>query len=313
MVKHNVMEIRRPEPRQSVDAVIHTRGLQKRFGRHLAVEDLSLQVPRGSVFAFLGKNGAGKTTTIRMLLNLLDKSAGEARILGLDSVRDALEIKRRIGFVADGQMMYDWMSVDEIGLVLQRLLPELGRRLCRRVAKTLELTGKQKVHHLSRGQQAKLALLLAMAHKPELLILDEPTTGLDVVVRRDFLEGIIELIQEEGRTVFFSSHIVHEVERVADWVGIIDKGRLICCSPLEELKAGVRRLTLTFAEPPAPISGVPHLLRCEPAGRQVALTVSHYSEATLDAVQALHPAQVEVADLSLEDIFVALVGHAEEE
>ncbi len=132
-------------------------------------------------------------------------------------------------------------------------------------------------------------------------------------MRRDFLEGIIELIQEEGRTVFFSSHIVHEVERVADWVGIIDKGRLISCTTLEELKADVRRLTLTFAEPPAPITAVPHLLRCEPAGRQAVLTVSQFSQATLDAVHALHPAQVEVADLSLEDIFVALVGHVEEE
>ncbi len=313
MVKHNVMDIPVARPRPVVDAVIRTQGLRKRFGRHVAVEELSLEVPRGSVFAFLGKNGAGKTTTIRMLLNLLDKSAGEARILGLDSVRDALKIKRRIGFVADGQMMYDWMSVDELVWFCKGFYPTWDDAFAAELLRRLELTGKQKVKHLSRGQQAKLALLLAMAHKPELLILDEPTTGLDVVVRRDFLEGIIELIQEEGRTVFFSSHIVHEVERVADWVGIIDQGRLIYCSTLEALKASVRRLTLTFPEPPAPINGVPHLLRSEPAGRQVALTVSHFGEATLDAVQALHPAQVEVADLSLEDIFVALVGHAEEE
>lgn len=312
MAYQSLLEERLPEQTPAVDAVIRTRGLCKRFGRHVAVEELDLQVPRGSVFAFLGKNGAGKTTTIRMLLHLLDKSAGEARILGLDSVRNALEIKRRIGFVADGQMMYDWMSVDELVWFCKGFYPTWNDAFAADLQRRLELNGKQKVKHLSRGQQAKLALLLAMAHRPELLILDEPTTGLDVVVRRDFLEGIIELIQQEGRTVFFSSHIVHEVERVADWVGIIDKGRLIWCSTLEELKASVRRLTLTFADPPGEITGVPHVLRGEHAGRQAVLTVAHFSEATLTAARALRPAQIEVADLSLEDIFVAMVGHSED-
>ncbi len=186
-----------------------------------------------------------------MLLNLLDKTAGEARILGLDSVRDALAIKRRIGFVADGQMMYDWMSVDEIIWFCKGFYPAWDDAF----AAIANAAGIDRQAEGAPPQPRAAGQAGAAAgdgaYRPELLILDEPTTGLDVVVRRDFLEGIIELIQEEGRTVFFSSHIVHEVERVADWVGIIDKGRLICCSPMEELKASVRRLTLTFAEPPA--------------------------------------------------------------
>ncbi len=294
------------------NAVIETTGLTKRFGKRTAVDNLTLAVPRGSVFAFLGRNGAGKTTTIRMLLHLLDKTAGAATVLGLDSVRDALAIKKRIGFVGDGQVMYDWMSVDELIWFCKGFYPAWDDAFAEELKGRLELHGKTKVRALSRGQQAKLALLLAMAYRPELLILDEPTTGLDVVVRRNFLEGIIELIQEEGRTVFFSSHIVHEVERVADWVGIIDRGALVCCCPLEALKARVKRLTLTFPEPPGDLSALPGLLATEGGGRQPAVIVDNFSEDTLAAARALHPSNITVDDLGLEDIFVALVGHPEE-
>jgi ABC-2 type transport system ATP-binding protein len=296
-----------------MDHVIETRDLTKRFGRNLAVDGLNLAVPRGSVFAFLGRNGAGKTTAIRMLLLLLDKTAGQANIVGLDSVRDSLEIKRRVGFVGDGQMMYDWMTVDEMIWFCKGFYQGWNDTFAAELKAKLELPGKTKVRALSRGQQAKLALLLAMAYRPELLILDEPTTGLDVVVRRNFLEGVIELIQEEGRTVFFSSHIVHEVERVADWVGIIDNGRLIHCSPLEELKAKVKRLVMTFETTPADLAKrLPTALQISEAGRQATAIVSDFSDDSLAAARALNPARLDVEDLSLEDIFVALVGHPEE-
>jgi len=275
------------------------------------VDALSLAVPRGSVFAFLGRNGAGKTTTIRMLLNLLDKTAGSARVLGLDSVKQAPAIKKRIGVVADGQEMYDWMTVRESIWFCKGFYPDWDDAFAAELQAKLELHDSAKVRALSRGQKAKLALLLAMAYRPELLILDEPTSGLDVVVRRNFLEGIIELVQEEGRTVFFSSHIVHEVERVADWVGILDQGRLVYCAPLEELKRSVRRLLLTFAAPQTAIT-LPNILSAEYAGRQVTLVVRDFNDATLASAQALHPTQLAVDELSLEDIFVALVGQTEE-
>jgi ABC-2 type transport system ATP-binding protein len=290
--------------------VIETTALTRRFGKQTAVDALTLQVPRGSVFAFLGKNGAGKTTTIRMLLNLLDRTSGAATVLGLDCVKDALAIKRRVGFVADGAMPYDWMTVDELIWFCKGFYADWDDAFAAELKGKLELPDKTRVRDLSRGQQAKLALLLAMAYRPELLILDEPTTGLDVVVRRNFLEGIIELIQEEGRTVFFSSHIVHEVERVADWVGIIDGGRLIWCSPLEEMKARIKRLVFTFETPPATLD-LPNLLHAKTAGRQVSAVVTDFGDATLAAAQALGTS-FEVEDLSLEDCFVALVGGAEE-
>ena len=290
---------------------IHTSGLTKRFGKHTAVSDLSLTVPEGSVFAFLGRNGAGKTTTIRILLDLLNRTSGDAHILGLDCVKDALEIKRRIGYVAEGQKMYDWMKVDEIIWFCKGFYPHWDDAYAAELKTRLELPGDRKVGQMSRGMQAKLALLLAMAYRPELMILDEPTAGLDVVVRRDFIEGVIELIQEEGRTVFFSSHLVHEVERVADWVGIIENGKLIWCSPVEQLKASVKRLILTFDTQPKSYSAIPGVLNIENGGRQAAISVRGFSDQTISAAKALGATDITVENLSLENAFVALVGKTE--
>ena len=207
--------------------------------------------------------------------------------------------------------MYDWMKVDEIIWFCKGFYPGWNDGLASELKTKLELPGRKKVGEMSRGMQAKLALLLAMAHRPEVLILDEPTAGLDVVVRRDFLEGVIELIQEEGRTVFFSSHIVHEVERVADWVGLIDEGKLIYCAPMEQLKAGVKRMVLSFDTPPGSYSSIPNVLNVELSGRQAAVTVADFSDETKAAAKALNPNEIGVDDLSLEDIFVAMVGNSE--
>ena len=292
---------------------IETVGLSKRYRRQLAVDNLTMRVANGSVFAFLGRNGAGKTTTIRILLDLLNRSSGESRMLGLDCVKGAMELRKRTGYVAEGQRMYDWMKVDEIIWFCKGFYPTWDDAFAEELKSKLELPGGKKVSELSRGTQAKLALLLAMAYRPELLILDEPTAGLDVVVRRDFLEGVIELIQEEGRTVFFSSHIVHEVERVADWVGIIDAGKMIWCSTLDDLRAKVKRVVLTFETPSRDfkVGEGSRILSVEHSGRQSVAVVQNFSEATLALAQTLKPTDIRVEDMSLEDIFCAMVGEHE--
>ncbi|MHB1460857.1 MAG: ABC transporter ATP-binding protein [Armatimonadota bacterium] len=286
--------------------------LTKRYGHQTAVDSLNLKVPAGSVFAFLGRNGAGKTTTIQMLMDLLPRTSGSAKLLGLDSVKKSRQIKSRIGYVADGQQMYDWMKVDEIIWFCKGFYPDWDDALAEEHKTRLGLDGKKKVRELSRGMKAKLGLLLALAHHPELLILDEPTAGLDVVVRRDFLGEVIEMIQQQGRTVFFSTHIVHEVERVADWVGILDHGHMVWCSPLEELKNGVQRVVLSFSEQPAELASLPGVLECDQTGRQAVLTVKSSPE-LLERLRALQPMEMDVQQMSLEDIFVALVGGPEEE
>jgi ABC-2 type transport system ATP-binding protein len=242
-----------------------------------------------------------------MLLNLLDRSSGGVNVLGLDPQRKDFEIKKRIGYVAEGQRMYDWMSVAQIVWFCKGFYPAWDDTLAADLMRQMELPPAEKLRNLSRGTQAKVALLLAMAHRPDLLILDEPTAGLDVVVRREFLEGVIDLIQQEGRTVFFSSHLVHEVERVADWVGVLDEGRLIWSGPIDDLKRSVKRLVLTFPDAAPQRIALEGVLSTQVSGRQATVVVRNHSGEVMQAAHLVAP-QVEVEDLPLEDVLVALLG-----
>jgi ABC-2 type transport system ATP-binding protein len=218
-------------------------GLTKRFGKKTAVDDLTLKVPTGSVFAFLGKNGAGKTSTIRILLDMLDRTSGDAKILGMDCVKDAIEIKKRVGYVAEGQKMYDWMRVDEMIWFCKGFYPDWDDAFAEAVKQRLELPGSQKIGEMSRGTQAKLALLLAMAFKPDLLILDEPTAGLDPVAS-GMLKAALRQARTAGRTILISSHILVELEEFADDVAFLSDGHLRFAGPVEALlkETGTRRL-----------------------------------------------------------------------
>jgi ABC-2 type transport system ATP-binding protein len=291
------------------DMVIKTTSLVKRFGKKVAVDNLNLEVPQGSVFGFLGRNGAGKTTTIKMLIGLLESSSGSTSVLGLDPKRDDVQIKRRVGYVAENQKMYDWMTIGEImrftGSFYQTWDNNLADELCKR----LELSKKDKLKNLSRGMYGKVALLLAMAHNPELLILDDATSGLDVVVRRDFMEGIIDLIHKGGKTVFFSSHMIDEVEGVADWVGIIDQGKLIIAEKMDDLKASVRQIRMIFENNPPIDIKIDGIQEIKTDGHEVLITTKDFKEDTLNILKEKYsPKSLNVIDLSLEDIFVALVG-----
>jgi ABC-2 type transport system ATP-binding protein len=215
---------------------IAVEGLSKRFGRRLAVENLTFNVPEGSVCGFLGRNGAGKSTAIRMMMNLLDPTAGRVTLLGFDSRRDHQALMRRVGYVSESPVLYEWMKVKELARFTAAFYPHWNHGRVDELFDRFAIDREQKIRHLSRGTQAQLALTLALGGDPELLILDEPATGLDVLVRRDILESIIQLIQREGRTVLFSSHLLHEVERVADQVVILDNGRLVQAGSMEALK-----------------------------------------------------------------------------
>jgi ABC-2 type transport system ATP-binding protein len=293
------------------DFVIETNGLGRRFRKSWAVSDVSLSVPRGSVFGFLGMNGAGKTTTIKMLLGLLEPSAGKASVLGMDPRGRGVEIRRKTGYVAENQKMYGWMTVQQLCNFVKPFYPTWNDTLAADLVRRFQLDPKAKLRTLSAGQNARVALTLALAHEPELLVLDDPTSGLDAVVRRDFLESIVGVIHEEGRTVFFSSHIIHEVERVADWIGIVHEGTLKTVQPLDELKARVKRIRLVFPEGCPDSLNVDGLLSLRRNGREALLTVEGFCQATESALAAYSPQSVEVIDLPLEDIFVELVGGGE--
>ena len=291
-----------------MDTVINTSGLTRKFGEIEAVKDLDLTVPRGSVYGYLGRNGAGKSTTIKLLLGLIRPDAGSMNVLGHDPLEDPVPMRRKIGYVAEGQKMYGWMTVREILKFTAGFYPEWDAEMADRYRDRFELVPDAKVKTLSKGQNARLALLLALAPVPDLLILDDPTMGLDPISRQEFLGDIVRAIQEEGRTVFFSTHILQELEQVADWVGIIDRGRLLLSSPVDELKAGTCRYELTF-EGPAPTDiGFDGLLRARPNGRDLVVTAMGAPDELSGMLrQAYNPLTLEHRSLSLDEIFTEVV------
>jgi len=228
------------------DRVIRLEGLTKRFGSNVALERVSFEVPPGVVFALLGENGAGKTTAIRIMLGLLDADEGTATVLGLDSSKDGLEIRKRIGYVPEQPTLYEWMTVAEIGWFTAGFYGEGFLERYQKHAEQFGLPASRKLKALSKGMRAKVVLSLALANDPELLILDEPTSGLDVLVRREFLESMVDRAAT-GKTVFLSSHQINEVERVADVVGILREGHLVTVERLDRMKAEIHEVTLTLA------------------------------------------------------------------
>ena len=289
-----------------MDPVIRLDQVTKRFGSQTALDRVSLSVPPGVVFALLGENGAGKTTAIRIMLGLLESDAGKSTVLGRDSLREGLEIRRRVGYVPERPTLYEWMTVLEIGWFTAGFYGERFLPRYRELAAQYKLPERRKLKSLSKGMRAKVALSLAMAHDPELLVLDEPTSGLDTLVRREFLESMVDLAAA-GRTVLLSSHQIGEVERVADIVAIIKDGKLLLADRLEDLKDQIRQLTVTLADGAAglpPITG--EIIRQRQKARQWQILVRGLPPEELESLRG----HATVYDLeshmpSLEEIFVA--------
>jgi ABC-type multidrug transport system ATPase subunit len=216
-------------------AAIETVNLTRRFGRLDAVDGLNLRVAAGSIFALIGPNGAGKTTTIKLLLNLLRPTRGEALVLGADARRLGPRELARIGYVSENQRLPDWMTPTQLIAYVRPFYPTWDDALCRKLQHDLALTAKVPLRALSRGTRMKAALLVSLAYRPELIVLDEPFTGLDPLVRDELVRALLELTGEYRWTTLISSHDIDEVERLADSVGFIDNGRMVFTESVETL------------------------------------------------------------------------------
>lgn len=251
-----------------MSAIFRFDHVAKWFGNEPALIDFSLDGFKGTVTALLGDSGAGKTTALQILLGLVEPEVGAAQVFGLDSQSNSLEIRRRVGYVAERPALYDWMTVAETGWFAAGFYPAGFLPTFRRLTRRLGLMEDKRVDSLSKGMRAKLSLALALAHRPELLILDEPTSGLDFAVRREFLENIVDTTARGG-TVFLVSHQIAEVERVADVVGLVRNGRLIAVDKLDALKTRICELTITFAAAPFDLPPIPgDVIRAERRNRQ---------------------------------------------
>ncbi len=297
------------------DWAIWSDGAGHRYGKKWAVRGLDLRVPRGSIYGFLGLNGAGKSTTMRMLMGLLRVSAGHLRVASLDPMKQDIEVKRRVGYVPDTPVFYDWMTVEETcGLVAHYRKGEWKADRQAELLKRFDLQPKVQTRSLSKGQKARLSLVLALGFDPEILILDEPTLGLDPVARRQFTEGILREYAGEGKTVFVSSHLINEIAGIVDHVGIIRDGALLVQEPAETLQARFRRVELYFdgdapTEAPASFAGSHY----SASGREGILILDDATDVTESRLRELGAADYRVSQMSLEEIFMEVSRRPAEE
>ncbi len=287
-----------------MNTIIETENLSRRYGKQEAVHDLNLSVPRGTLCAFLGRNGAGKTTTIKMLAGLVKPTSGQAKLRGKDAQKLRPEDWQRIGYVSENQKLYDWMRMDELIAFTRALYPQWDRQFEADLTRKFSLPLDRKIKHCSLGEQRKLSLLLSLAYRPELLILDEPFSGLDVLVKDEFLSGLLELTQQNEWSVFFSTHDIAEVEKLADQVIILEKGRLELSEPLDELQQRFRRVQLFDRWPEDwPLEGV---LDTQQSDSHTSFTLSRWTPEAEGRLRERFSSAVEIRSMSLQEIFLVL-------
>ncbi len=284
-----------------MSSVVTIDHLTVRFGRKTAVDDLSLEVPEGKVYGFLGENGAGKTTTIRAMMGLQAPTSGTLRVLGEDPLQATAALRQRIGFVSDDRVMYRWMTVTEVQQYGAGLYEKWDMGYSENLRKDFELEPDRKVSQLSRGQAAKLALLCALAPHPGLLILDEASSGLDPIVRRALLEKLIDVSSREGTTIFLSSHLIEEIDRVADIVAILCGGRLLVEGDKDKVRRSLKKLVCPAAAmPKATNNGILSMKR---AGEECELVVRDLDDAHLKELTQSLGVSPTVGEMTLEDVF----------
>lgn len=295
-------------PPAAAPAAIQTIGLIKRFGSRTAVDGLDLSIGRGSTYGLIGLNGSGKSTTIRMLMGLLAPTRGRILIDSLEMPAERTALMGRIGYVPDRPTAYPWMRVSEIIAFSSALRPTWDAVRAASMLAHYQLDPKQRIRKLSKGQGAKLSLLLALAHDPAILILDEPTDGLDPVARDDFLEHVLSSVCDKPRTVLMSSHNLADLQRIADTIGILHAGKLIVQRPTDELLATTKRLVAVLADPTIVPPAPPGTICTRKQGREWTLTILGSPESALATLRA-DPCvtQAELLDITLEDIFKDII------
>ncbi len=291
--------------------VIEIQNLSRRFGKKQALSEVSLSVPEGCVFGLVGENGAGKTTLLKHVLGFLKPQAGVVRVFGLDPVADPPGVLGRIGHLSENRDLPMWMSIQELFEFTRAFYPKWDPVYAEKLRNMFELTLDQKVTTLSRGQLARAGLLLALAHRPPLLVLDEPSSGLDPVVRKDILDAIIRTVVDEGRTVLFSSHLLDEVQRVSDQIAILDQGQLLLSSSLDEVLVSHYQLMVRFQEPQPFLPQLTGMLMSSGSGREWKILCNGQKQQLEAELKKINGEILEQSAPTLEEIFVARMKSVE--
>lgn len=291
----------------SVDQSVHdvvVEGLVKRYGTTNVVDGISFSIPKGSVFGLIGPNGAGKSTTLKMLMRLTGITSGKASVLNADVATKFQLVKDRIGYVPEVHNMYLWMTIKRMIQFVSSFYPTWNQQRCSEMLELLELDASKKVKQLSKGMSAKLALLLAVCHEPDLLILDEPLSGLDPLVKEEFLDGVMQVICNGNSTVIFSSHTIDDIQRIADSVGILFNGKLLVHKSVDGLLGSTKGLRAVLPDESKSAWTPANAVYVRQHGRDWSATVADFSPELIGKFAAKnHIQNVEVVDLNLEDIF----------
>jgi ABC-2 type transport system ATP-binding protein len=288
--------------------VVEIRNLSRNFDQKWALQDVSLQIPQGGVFGLIGSNGAGKTTLIKHILGSHYAQTGSVRVFGMDPVASPVEVLSRLGYMSEDRDIPGWMRIAEIINYTRAFYPSWDAHYAEELRELFDLDPKARIRDLSRGQAARVCLLLALAHRPELLVLDEPSSGLDPVVRRDILTAIVRTIAEEGRTVVFSSHLLDEVERLADRIAILHEGRIVLQDQLDVVRESFHRVTLRFDEALSEPPPMPGAIERQGRGQEWTYLCRSDRELLLQAAKRLNAAVVQESSPSLDDIFISTVN-----
>ncbi len=286
------------------DDVVKVENLVKYYDGRCVLEEVGFTVPRGCIYGLLGRNGAGKTTLIRILQGLESATRGRTSLLGIDSAHLTAQVRGRVGYVAEGHHLIQHYRVEKLIDLCKSLSLQWNQKFFDHLIATFRLPMDRKVKDLSTGMRAQLNLALAMAVNPELLILDDPTLGLDTVVRRQFLELAIDVIQRDGRTILFSSHILSDVERIADRIGILVAGKLVVDCSIEDLKHRIKKFQILFPDTAPENLCLTEIIRRQNQGRETLLTVANWNHHKQSLLETYHPESCTEIPMTLEDIFI---------
>lgn len=291
-----------------MNPVIRTQALAKRFGRTIALAGIDFEVPEGAIYALVGANGAGKTTLIKLLMNIFEPSSGSATVLGVESRHISGQHFTRIGYVSENQEMPDWMTLRQLLDYYRNFYPQWDTALEQQLVRRFDLPLNRKLKHLSRGMRMKASFASSLPYRPALIVLDEPFSGLDPLVRDELIEGLLERAPEA--TIFLSSHDLAEIEALSSHVGYLENGRLLFSEEMTSLTARFREITVMFSDPlPQPFEPPAHWLQCESVDRVLRFVHSSYdSTATRDEISSLFPGVRDIAidPMSLRAIFLAV-------
>lgn len=290
------------------DFVIRANNLTRYFGRKCAVNQVNLSVPRGSVFALLGRNGSGKTTLIRMLLGLLAPTRGTAEVLGSNSAELTASVRGRVGYMTESHFSYGWMRIRECAAFQAGSFPHWNSKVFDSVVDYFVLDPDAKAGGLSRGERAGLSLALMLAPEPELLVLDDPALGLDPVARRALVEAMLAVTANKDRTILFSSHLLDDVERVADHLAILDRSVLRVHCPVDDFRERIGRWILAFGDRPPVVPAIRGLIRSSVVDQALHVTIANPDEGTEAELQALGATTVSRAPLSLDQAVIDYLG-----